>query len=163
MPHQVVKLTVHGSVGDLAKITAVVLDKELNILAIGGGEGVTPSGEVGVISMIVEPDGAAKTTELVDALQELDLGTGRPQAHVEVLRVIHIALANERGELNRAVTAVGDVNIRGIVSLGDLLGESHVALAFSPPPAPDVNTAHQRLETARIKIVEYEEEHEQAQ
>ena len=33
MPHQVVKLAVHGSVGDLARITGVVKDLDLNILA----------------------------------------------------------------------------------------------------------------------------------
>lgn len=100
MPHQVVKASVFGSVGDLAKITGVVKDLQLNILAIGGGEAVTGDGEVGVISMIIEPDGEAKTAELVDALQTLELDNGRRLANVEVLRNIHIALTNEIGELN---------------------------------------------------------------
>ena len=103
MPHQVVKASVHGSVGDLAKITELIKNLQLNILAIGGGEAVTDDGEVGVISMIIEPDGEAKTNELVDALRDLELDDDRRIANVEVLRNIHIALANKIGELNRAV------------------------------------------------------------
>ncbi len=159
MPHQVVKASVFGSVGDLAKITGVVKDLQLNILAIGGGEAVTGDGEVGVISMIIEPDGEAKTAELVDALQTLELDNGRRLANVEVLRNIHIALTNEIGELNRAVTAIGDRNIRAIVSLGDFLGESHVGLGFAQA---DVSTVIQRLTDEGIKIVPSEEEGQSA-
>ena len=159
MPHQVVKASVLGSVGDLAKITGVVKDLQLNILAIGGGEAVTGDGEVGVISMIIEPDGEAKTAELVDALQTLELDNGRRLANVEVLRNIHIALTNEIGELNSAVTAIGDRNIRAIVSLGDFLGESHVGLGFAQA---DVSTVIQRLTDEGIKIVPSEEEGQSA-
>ena len=159
MPHQVVKASVFGSVGDLAKITGVVKDLQLNILAIGGGEAVTGDGEVGVISMIIEPDGEAKTAELVDALQTLELDNGRRLANVEVLRNIHIALTNEIGELNRAVTAIGDRNIRAIVSLGDFLGESHVGLGFAQA---DESTVIQRLTDEGIKIVPSEEEGQSA-
>ena len=159
MPHQVVKASVQGSVGDLAKITGVVRDLGLNILAIGGGEAVTDDGEVGVISMIIEPDGETKTAELVDALHDLVLDDDRRLADVEVLRNIHIALANEIGELNRAVTAIGDRNIRAIVSLGDFLGESHVGLGFA---GADVATVIQRLTAAGIKIVPSEEEGQSA-
>ena len=80
MPHQVVKASVHGSVGDLARITGLVKDLELNILAIGGGEAVTGDSEVGVIAMIIEPDGEAKTAELVDALRALELDDEQPSA-----------------------------------------------------------------------------------
>jgi hypothetical protein len=159
MPHQVVKASVHGSVGDLAKITGVVKDLQLNILAIGGGEAATDEGEVGVISMIIEPDGEAKTAELVDALRALELDDNRRLADVEVLQNIHIALANEIGELNRAVTAIGNRNIRAIVSMGDLLGESHVGLGFAEA---DVSTAIQRLTDAGIKIVPSEEDEQSA-
>lgn len=159
MPHQVVKASVHGSVGDLAKITGVVKDLQLNILAIGGGEAATDDGEVGVISMIIEPDGEAKTTELVDALRALELDDNRRLADVEVLRNIHIALANEIGELNRAVAAIGNRNIRAIVSLGDFLGESHVGLGFAEA---DWATAVQRLTDAGIKIVPNEEDEQSA-
>ena len=159
MPHQVVKASVHGSVGDLAKITGLIKDLQLNILAIGGGEAVTDDGEVGVISMIIEPDGEAKTNELVDALRDLELDDDRRLANVEVLRNIHIALANEIGELNRAVTAIGNRNIRAIVSMGDFLGESHVGLGFAEA---DVSTAIQRLTDAGIKIVPSEEEGQSA-
>ena len=159
MPHQVVKASVHGSVGDLAKITGVVKDLGLNILAIGGGEAVTQDGEVGIISMIIEPDDEAKTAELVDALHDLVLDDDRRLADVEVLRNIHIALANEIGELNRAVTAIGNRNIRAIVSLGDFLGESHVGLGFA---AADVATAIDRLTHEGIKIVPSEEDEQSA-
>lgn len=159
MPHQVVKASVHGSVGDLAKITGLVKDLELNILAIGGGEAVTDDGEVGVISMIIEPDGEAKTAELVDALRALELDDDRRLADVEVLRNIHIALANEIGELNRAVTAIGNLNIRAIVSLGDFLGESHVGLGFAEA---DAGMAESRLIGVGIKIVPNEQEGQSA-
>ena len=159
MPHQVVKASVHGSVGDLAKITELIKNLQLNILAIGGGEAVTDDGEVGVISMIIEPDGEAKTIELVDALRDLELDDDRRIANVEVLRNIHIALANEIGELNRAVTAIGNRNIRAIVSMGDFLGESHVGLGFAQA---DESTVIQRLTDAGIKIVPSEEEGQSA-
>ena len=155
MPHQVVKASVHGSVGDLARITEVVKNLELNILAIGGGEAVTDDGEVGVISMIIEPDDEATTDELVSQLRALQLDNNRGLSDLEVLPNIHIALANDVGELNRAVTAIGDINIRAIVSLGDFLGESHVALGFAEG---DVATAEQRLTDAGVKVVPHEEE-----
>ena len=159
MPHQVVKASVHGSVGDLAKITELIKNLQLNILAIGGGEAVTDDGEVGVISMIIEPDGEAKTNELVDALRDLELDDDRRIANVEVLRNIHIALANEIGELNRRSPRSATVNIRAIVSMGDFLGESHVGLGFAQA---DESTVIQRLTDAGIKIVPSEEEGQSA-
>jgi len=146
MPHQVVKLAVHGSVGDLAKITGVVQDLDLNILAIGGGEAPAgDDGEIGIVSMIIEPDDEAKTDELRTRLRALQLDNGRSIADLEVLPNVPIALENKVGELNRALTAIGDRNIRAIVSLGDFLGESHVALGFD---AGDLSTVVQRLTDA---------------
>ena len=159
MPHQIVKASVHGSVGDLAKITGLVKDLELNILAIGGGEAVTSDGEVGIISMLVEPDDETTTATLVDGLRALELDHGRSLADVEVLPNIHIALPNEIGVLNRAVTVIGDINIRAIVSLGDFLGESHVGLGFAEA---DVATAIERLTAAGIRIVPSEEDEQSA-
>ena len=144
MPHQVVKASVHGSVGDLAKITGVVKDLGLNILAIGGGEAVTDDGEVGVISMIIEPDDATTTENLSTQLQSLELDGGRRLANVEVLHHIHLALANEIGALNGAVAAIGNINIRAIISLGDLLGESHVGLGFAEDDVGDGRAETQR-------------------
>jgi hypothetical protein len=157
MPHQVIKSSAVGSIGDLAKITGVVKDLELNILAIGGGETVTDNGEVGVVSMIIEPDDPATTATLVDALRDLVLDdiTDRHLADVEVLPNIHIALSNDVGELNRAAVAIDDINIRAILSLGDFLGESHVALGFAEG---DVDEAERKLAEAGIKIVPHDEE-----
>jgi hypothetical protein len=152
MPHQVLKAAVKGSTGDLAKITAVVKSFDINILAIGGGEGMTVDGEVGVVSMIIEPD--EDTSDLERALNDLDLGEGRHLADLEVIPNVHIALVNEVGELSRALEAIGDINIRAIVSLGDFLGESHVALGFA---AGDLATAIDRLTDAEIKIIPYDE------
>lgn len=151
MPHQVTKAAVKGSTGDLAKITGVVKSLGINILAIGGGESMTRDGEVGVVSMILEPD--EDLSELVEALGELDLG-GHGLEDLEVIPNVHIALANEVGELNRALEAIGDINIRAIVSLGDFLGESHVALGFA---SGDLATAVGRLTDAEIKIIPAEE------
>jgi hypothetical protein len=161
MPHQVIKSSAVGSIGDLAKITGVVKDLELNILAIGGGETVTDNGEVGVISMLIEPDDETTTANLVDALRDLvlDDATDRHLADVEVLPNIHIALSNDIGELNRAAVAIDDINIRAIVFLGDLLGESHVALGFADG---DVDEAERRLADAGVKIVPNDEEGQSA-
>ena len=153
MPHQVTKAEVRGSAGDLAKITGVVKSLGINILAIGGGEAPLDDGEVGVISMILEPD--EDLTELQEQLNDLDLGGGRHLADLEVIPNVHIALANEVGELNRALVAIGDLNIRAIVSLGDFLGESHVALGFA---SGDDATAVSRLKAAGIKIIPAQEE-----
>lgn len=160
MPHQVVKAAVHGSVGDLAKITGVVKDLQLNILAIGGGEApAADDGEMGIVSMIIEPDDPDTTDTLVARLGALQLDGGRSLADVEVIRNVHLALANEVGELNRALVAIGNVNIRAIVSLGDFLGESHVALGFADGDLP---TVIQRLTDAGIKIVPAEDEEPQS-
>jgi hypothetical protein len=159
MPHQVVKLAVHGSVGDLAKITGVVKDLDLNVLAIGGGEAPHDDGEIGIVSMIVEPDGEAETNELVTRLRALQLDNGRSIADLEVIPNVHLALANKVGELNRALAAIGNVNIRAIVSLGDFLGESHVALGFA---VGDLPTVIQRLTDAGIRIVPPEDEEPQS-
>ena len=159
MPHQVVKASVHGSVGDLAKITGVVRDLNLNILAIGGGEAAHDDGEIGIVSMIIEPDDDASTARLVSDLQALQLDNGRSIADLEVIRNVHLALENKVGELNRALVAIGNVNIRAIVSLGDFLGESHVALGFADGDLP---TVMQRLTDAGIKIVPAEDEEPQS-
>ena len=161
MPHQVIKASAFGSIGDLAKITGVVKELELNILAIGGGEAVIQTGEVGVIAMLIEPDDEGTTATLVDALRNLvlDDATDRHLADVEVLPNIHIELSNDIGELNRAAVAIDDINIRAIVFLGDLLGESHVALGFAEG---DVDEAERRLKDAEIKIVPHDEEGQSA-
>jgi hypothetical protein len=109
--------------------------------------------------MIVEPDGEAETNELVTRLRALQLDNGRSIADLEVIPNVHLALANKVGELNRALAAIGNVNIRAIVSLGDFLGESHVALGFA---VGDLPTVIQRLTDAGIRIVPPEDEEPQS-
>jgi len=52
MPHQVVKCSVRGSVGDLAKITAALEAEGYNILAISASE----VNHVGMLAMVFDPD-----------------------------------------------------------------------------------------------------------
>ena len=140
MPHQVVKAATHGSVGDLAKITKALRDIQttpaggVNIRAIGGGEGrVSINGadeEVGVITMILEPDEGPLMATILDTLRTLDLGGGRQLHDVQAHPNIHIELPDTPGELTKALDAIGDVNILSVLSMGSILGTAHVGLGF---------------------------------
>ena len=121
MPHQVVKAATHGSVGDLARITNALRNIPttpaggVNILAIGGGEGkVSIDGadeEVGVVTMILEPDEGPLMATILDTLRTLDLGGGRHLHDVQARPNIHIEIPDTPGELKRALDAIGDLNI----------------------------------------------------
>jgi hypothetical protein len=159
MPHVVVKAAAVGSAGDLSKITGVLENLEVNIAAIGGGEGVTGNGEVGVISMIFNTESDAKVAEIQDALAGLDLGPGREALHVERLDNVEIELPNTIGALKVAADAMEidqnrTINIRSIVMMGFTVEGAHVGLGFDPNDTADAITA---LTNAGITIVGHEE------
>jgi hypothetical protein len=154
MPHQVLKATAVGSVGDLARITEALEGLGVNITAIGGGEGVTDGGEIGVVSMIIDPEDPTTTDNVVDTLRNLDLENGRRLADVEVVSNIHIVLPDKVGQLRRAVDAVADINIRSILSMGNGVGAAHVGIGVAPD---DHEEAERRLNDAGIIIVPHDE------
>jgi len=161
MPHQVVKASVKGSTGDLQKITAALAQvatptpgQKINILSISGGEAVIPvSGGgtqgFGVISMILDPDDPTTTANVITALTNLPLGGARHVEHVDAYPLVHIELANLPGQLDGAVTAIGDLNILSVHSMGTVVETAHVGLAFDPVDEP---TARARLTAAGIIV-----------
>ena len=161
MPHQVVKASVKGSTGDLAKITAKLAQvatptagQKINILSISGGEGIVPvSGgaaqEFGVIWIILDPDDPTTTANVITALTNLPLGGVRKIEHVNVYPLVHIELADQPGQLQTAVEAIGDLNIMSVHSMGTVVGASHVGLAFE---VADEATARSRLIGAGVIV-----------
>ena len=108
MPHQVTKATARGSQGDLAKIADALhkLKPPVNIVAIGGGEGVLNNAngtktEVGVISMILEPDDGATSDKILTTLRGLTLPSGKKLEDVEQFPNIHIQIDDKPGELKK--------------------------------------------------------------
>lgn len=147
MPHQVVKCSVRGSVGDLAKITAALELEGYNILAVGGAE----VNHVGVIALLFDPD----KTQIPGIVQTiggvvLDPATGRTPEDVENLPDVHILLNDAPGQLRRAAEALGDINIETVVSIDKQPGnQARVSLGFRDG---DFAEAVNRLRAAHIPI-----------
>jgi hypothetical protein len=154
MPHYVTKATTTGSVGDLARITEALEGLNVNILAIGGGEGLTDGGEVGVISMIIDPEDDTTNNNVVTTLRNLELANNRRLSDVEVIPNIQIHLVDKVGQLRRAVDAIGDINIRSILSMGHVVGAAHVGIGVA---AEDQEEAERRLIEAGITIIPHED------
>jgi hypothetical protein len=160
MPHQVTKATARGSQGDLAKIADALrnLTPPVNIIAIGGGEGVLKNKngsttEVGVISMILEPDDGPNSAKIRTALTDLKLGKGRTLEDVEQFPNIHIQIDDKPGELKKALDAVAGLNIRSVLSMGTLMGTANVGLGFSETDRP---RAEKKLKDKLIKVVDHQ-------
>jgi hypothetical protein len=162
MPHQVLKASVKGSTGDLAKITAKLLTvptstpgQQINILSISAGEATIPASngdpaqEYGVVSMILSPDDPTTTSNVIAALTNFPLGGTRKVRHVDAYPLVHVELANVPGSLGAAADAIGDLNIMSVISMGNVAETAHVALAFN---AGDETTATDRLTAAGIVV-----------
>ena len=157
MPHQVTKATARGSQGDLAMIAQTLRDltPSVNIVAIGGGEGVLKNkngttSEVGVISMILDPDDGATSAKIRAALTDLKLDKGRKLEDVEQFPNIHIQIDDKPGELKKALDAVAGINIRSVLSMGTFMGTANVGLGFSETDSPK---AEKKLKAKGIKVV----------
>ena len=138
MPHQVTKATARGSQGDLAKIADALhkLKPPVNIVAIGGGEGVLNNAngtktEVGVISMILEPDDGATSDKILTTLRGLTLPSGKKLEDVEQFPNIHIQIDDKPGELKKALDALTGINIRSVLSMGTFMGTANVGLGVA--------------------------------
>jgi len=143
MPHQVVKCSVRGSVGDLAKITRDLEAGGYNILAISASE----VNHVGMLAMVFDPD--EDVDAIVDTVRNVDLG-GRTPEDVGRVPDIHILLPNAPGQLRRAAEALGDINIETVVTIDKQPGnKARVSLGFQQD---DLKEAEQRLRDAGIQI-----------
>jgi hypothetical protein len=151
MPHQVVKSSVRGSIGDLAKITAALEAEHYNILAVGASE----ANHVGMIAMLFDPDD--DIDGIVRTIRGVNLGPGRTPEDVEALPDVHILLNDAPGQLRRAAEALGDINIETVVSIDKQPGNrARVSLGFQPG---DVEEALRRLRGANIPIHEHHHPH----
>ena len=163
MPHQVFKATVKGSKGDLAKIAKALKDgvgpnhdTKINILHIGGGESSTVNGiELGVITMILEPDEPPVDGQILDAIRAVDLdptGDHHHVEHVETYPNVHISLLDAPGTLSGALDAVSgaDLNILSVITMGSGGGVVDVGLGFEDDNA--ANDARTALAGANVIV-----------
>jgi hypothetical protein len=144
MPHQVVKCSVRGSVGDLAKITAALEAKGYNILAISASE----VNHVGMLAIVFDPD--EDVDDIADTVRNADLGGNRKPVDVDRVPDIHILLPDTPGELRKAAEALGNINIETVVTIDKQPGnKARISLGFRKG---DLARAQQRLEAAGIEI-----------
>jgi len=113
MPHQVVKCSVRGSVGDLAKITAAL-----------EADGLTSSpparrGEPPRDHRHALRSGPDKIRRSFRPSRTSSLGPGRTPEDVEAFPDVHILLNDAPGQLRRAVEALGDINIETVARSTD--------------------------------------------
>jgi hypothetical protein len=145
MPHQVFKATVKGSKGDLAAITAAIHgitngpdNRKVNIRAIAAGESAVVGGvELGVVTMILEPDDPAWTTAIINAITaaQLDPGPGGAARHVEEVKTypnVQVTLLDAPGSLNAALGPISAANLNmvSVIPLGSGPGVQTVGLGF---------------------------------
>jgi hypothetical protein len=149
--HRVVNALTVGSIGDLALIAGRLSENDININAIGGGEGPGPSGrDVGVISLLVsdanDPDDETVEGRAVDVLAGLDLGNGRTLEHVVALEALDLVLTDAPGQLAAAAARLGDqgIDILGLVAVEVHVGQGIVSLGFADEATRD--TARGALE-----------------
>lgn len=130
--HRVVKATTQGSVGDLGRIARRLADNNINIDAIGGGEGFARGGSVGVISLLVTPDEDRDDAAILGLLEGLDLGSGRTLTGVQIHPALDLELDDRPGELAVAAELLGDANINivGVLSVDVHARWAIVSLAF---------------------------------
>jgi hypothetical protein len=156
MPHVVSKMSVAGSVGDLAKITELLEERGVNILAIGGGEGIFDDHEVGVIAMVLDPD--EDSEQLKTALEELvlDDATQRRATDVEMLDHVHVLVQDKIGALGEVAAKLAGINIRSVISMGTTLKTAHVSLGFKTIDTPNAKALLSEIDG--LVIVPHEEE-----
>jgi hypothetical protein len=159
VPHQVVKATVKGSKGDLAKITLALKDiigpngEKVNILYIGGGESSIVNGvELGVITMIVEPDEGAMGPLILNAIRNAPLDPGHTLEHVDTYPNVHVSLLNSTGSLNAALDAVAqaDLNVLSVLTMGSAGSISDVGLGFEDDDT--ANAARAALSSVNVIV-----------
>jgi hypothetical protein len=159
MPHQVVKATVRGSKGDLAHITQAIRDytgpggEKVNIRYLAASESSPVGGiELGVITMILDPDEGAVGQGVLDAIRNAPLDNGRHVEHVDTYPNVHITLLDSPGSLNDALAPLtaANLNIISALSMGGGSGVADVGLGFATQA--DADAATTALGTANVII-----------
>lgn len=141
--HKIANATSAGSVGDLGRLASRLAESDINIEAIGGGEGVARGGSVGHISLLVTPDDNLTSDDIRALLENIDHGGGRRFESVEIWDCLDIELDDQPGELAVLATALGDagIDIKGIVSVDVHAKWAIVAMGFE-----DVDAARAVIE-----------------
>jgi hypothetical protein len=134
--HQTVKCSSVGSIGDLGHIAQALGENEFNIEAIGGGEatGVREDERgVGIISLLVSPDGPEDLVRVREILENLDLDDGRKLSSVEILPGLDVELRQGPGELGVAAAALAEagINILSILLIVARQTSAIVSIAFN--------------------------------
>jgi hypothetical protein len=108
--HQTVKVGTEGSIGDLARITAELVERGFDIRAVGGAEANLRGGGVGVMSFLLEPDDPDRLKELRAALLVLPLDDAqtRTPRQVEILPGFDLEMSDQRGSLAEAAKILGN-------------------------------------------------------
>src|SRR5262245_36931141 len=159
MPHQIIKATVKGSKGDLAHIAAALKavtgpnGEKVSIRHIGGGESSVVNGiELGVITMIVEPDEGPMTNLILDAIRNAPLDNGRHVEHVDTFPNVHVTLLDAPGTLSSALDAIAgaNVNVLTVLTMGSAAGVADVGLGFEN--AADAAAATQALSGVNVIV-----------
>ena len=91
-------------------------ENDINIDAIGGGEGFARGGSVGYISLHVTPDDNLTDDDIKALLVDLELAGNRRPSRVEVFECLDIELDDSPGELAALADLLGDAGIN-IMSL----------------------------------------------
>jgi hypothetical protein len=159
MPHQVFKATVKGSKGDLAHITAALHavngpnNEKVNIRYIAAGESSVVNGiELGVITMILEPDDGAMENLIITAIQNAPLDNGRHVEDVSKHPNVQVTMLDVPGSLNAALAplSAASLNILTVLPMGSGTGVQSVGLGFAD--AADETAARQALSGANVIV-----------
>jgi len=164
MPHQVFKATVKGSKGDLAHITAALHavngpnNEKVNIRYIAAGESSVVNGiELGVITMILEPDEGAMENLIITAIQNAPLDpapNGQPRSVQDVSKHpnVQITLLDLPGSLSGALAplSAANLNILTVLPMGSGPGVQSVGLGFAD--TADETAARQALSGANVIV-----------
>lgn len=129
--HKIVKVATVGSVGDLGRISRALANGGYNIAAVGGGEAPIDDHEVGIITLAIADD-EDQDDEIVEVIQNVDLGGGRHPVSVEAHPALVLELENTPGRLADAAEEIGRQghNIMGALLIDIFDPIAHVGLGF---------------------------------
>ena len=156
--HKVTSIVTSGSPGDLGKIAQELARADINIDAIGGGEGDLNGTPVGIISMLVTSDEGQQDVGAI--IQGLNLSDVPGETHFVVSAVEHDALDLELddspGRLGVAASLLGNANppidIMGVLTVDVHVGKGIVSLGFKDEFERD--RARDVLTTGQFTVLE---------
>lgn len=151
--HRVVNATTAGSVGDLGRIARRLAEENINIAAVGGGEGFARGGSVGHIAFLIDADDGRSDDYILDKLIGMELSTPQGQAQrtldsVEIFKAIDVELDDKVGELAVVGELLGaaGIDIKGALSVDVHADWGILAIAFADD---DVDQARDLLSNAQ--------------